>query len=350
MRSFPVVLITVIFALFCGCANKLPVEQVQLFNQAFNNMDVASQPLFDDLAIAERELGKRVAEIQAQKKDESNTPESDSTDAASTDAAGENHSEAEKQTEMKLPRCRDGDPGWQKVYKDQNGDIVGLIAGFCLEDAAYYTELAEPPATRAFRTGIDALRQYSQILLVLAEGRNIEQARMQLRTLGAMAAGTLAMIPSGQGPAAMILPVLEALGPLVDAAAKAQNFKEMIRLVSAANEQFANLVLALKAATPSMFETLTRSAARKVPNETLNNPELGAMVVAQINGYRKALSAYVVLLEELELVQVEIVNALKAAEDEPLSLAVAVNRAEQLNNQANALRQVFVTLRRGVAP
>lgn len=72
----------------------MPVEQVQQFNKAFNNMDVASsQPLFDDLAIA------------------------------------------------------------------------------------------EPPATRALRTGIDALRQYSQVL-VLAEGHNIEQARMQLRTLG----------------------------------------------------------------------------------------------------------------------------------------------------------------------
>ena len=231
---------------------------------------------------------------------------------------------------------------------DQTGP-EGYVAtsGFCVEDAAYYTEVAEPPATRALRTGIDALRQYSQVLLVLAEGRNIEQARMQLRTLGAMTAGTLAMIPGGQGPAAMILPVLEALGPLMDAAAKAQNFKEMIRLVSAANPQFARLVLALQAATPDMFNTLTRSAARMAPTE---NPEMGAMIVAQINGYRKALSSYVVLLEELELIHVDIVNALKAAEDEPLSLAVAVNRAEQLNNQANALRQVLVTLRRGVAP
>ena len=51
-------MITVILALFCGCAKKMPVEQVQQFNKAFNNMDVASsQPLFDDLAIAERELG-----------------------------------------------------------------------------------------------------------------------------------------------------------------------------------------------------------------------------------------------------------------------------------------------------
>jgi len=50
-----------------------------------------------------------------------------------------------------------------------------------------------------------------------------------------MTAGTMALIPGGQGPAAMILPVLEALGPLVDAATKAQNFKEMTRFVSAAN-------------------------------------------------------------------------------------------------------------------
>jgi hypothetical protein len=340
----------VTFALFCGCVKKIPVEQVQMFNQALDNMDVASQPLFDDLAIAERALGKRVAESQAQSKKNTNTLQARSTDANSTDVAGESQGETGHHAEIELLYCQDGDPGWQKVFKDQNGEMVGFIAGFCLEDAAYFSDLAEPPATRALRTGIDALRQYSQVLLVLAEDRNIEQARMQLRVLGGISAGTLVMIPGGQGPAAMILPVLEALGPLLDAAIKAQNFKEMIRLVSSANEQFAKLVLALKATTPYMFDTLTRSAARKAPNETINNPELGVMVVTQINGYRKALSSYIVLLEVLEQIHVEMVKALNAAEDEPLSLTLVVNRAEQLNNQANALRQVLATLRRGVAP
>ena len=50
-----------------GCATtQAPVEQVKYFSQAFVAVNTVGQPLLDDMAIAERAVGKRGAERRAQ--------------------------------------------------------------------------------------------------------------------------------------------------------------------------------------------------------------------------------------------------------------------------------------------
>lgn len=324
-----------------GCTSMAPVEEVRQFGQAFANVQAASQPLFDDLAAAERGLGRGKAEREAK----------------AEGADDEQGSEPDKEVlapaasgfpEIAVESCRSGAPGWQSTNaKDAAGREIGFIDGFCLDDAAYFGTIGDPPSTRQFRLALQVLGDYSQVLLILAEGRNIGEAQAQLQQLGAGLAGALSLIPPAAPGAAGIGPLLASLAPLVEEAARAQNMAEMRELTIKAAPAFSRLLAALQAAAPDMFEVLTRSTQRRVPRETRNNPQLAADVVQQIDGYRMAVSNFVLLLEELKGAHGEIMTALAQAENAPLSLSMLADRAARLNTQANALRQAFVTLRRG---
>ncbi len=366
-RSRKIALIAIAL-LTASCAPQAPVEQVQLFGQAFNNVQAATQPLFDDLATAERGLGRHVAIDDAQWKPEGNeaAPQPNTivlAPSAVSPAAGLAEGEAgqggqtsrsgevTKLPEISVPECVEGSPRWRPASaKDSAGNEIGFIEKFCLDDSAYFANVGDPPATRQFRQGLAVLGKYSEVLLILADGRNIEQAKADLHALGAGIAGMIAIIPQAAPVAAGIGPLLTALDPIIEEAAKAQNFREMRRLVANADPYFARLVAAFKAASPKMFDVLIEAPASRVPIETKNNPELAQAIVQQIEGYRTAVSNFVVLLDELARAHTDIVEALKQAENAPLTLGMVADRAQRLNAQANALRDAFVILRRGPQP
>jgi hypothetical protein len=338
MRIKYVLAIVGMAALLAACAPKMPVEQVQSLRDTFVNVETASQPLLDDLAAAERKLGKNQAVSDAQFNDGTERPE-----PLVLAPAGDGDRPA-----IEVRRCYEGSPGWQRTGTTTgDGEQRGFIDGFCLEDAAYFATVGDPPATRVFRRSVDTLNRYSQVLLVLAKGENIEEAKAHLKAAGSSIASTLALVPGAQGPAAMISPVLEALGPVFEEAAKAQNFEEMTRLVAEATPKFNRLVAAIKAASPWLFETLIRTQSAKAPLQTEGNPELARSVVNQIEGYRVAVSNFVILLDEMARVHTEMAETLAEAEQAPLSLAALAGNAERLNVQAEALREAFVTIRRG---
>lgn len=93
-----------------------PIEEIRLFLKAFVAVDEASRALFNDLAIAERRQGRQNAENKA-----------------------------------KSGICRGECEGiaWARL-----NPTSGYIAGFCVEDAPYFSELGYPPATeRAYTKG-----------------------------------------------------------------------------------------------------------------------------------------------------------------------------------------------------
>jgi hypothetical protein len=96
-----------LLALICSVA---PIEETRSFSKAFAAVDGASQPLLDDLALAERRQGRENAEIKAKK---------------------DNYQGACKGII------------WAKVDATS-----GYIEGFCVEDAPYFSELGDPPATQ----------------------------------------------------------------------------------------------------------------------------------------------------------------------------------------------------------
>lgn len=154
-----------------GCAARLPVAEVRLVGKAFDDLNAASQPLLDDLALAEREQGRRNAVARA---------------SATADGAS-----------PKANPC----PG-VVLRRGASAAVPSVQAGFCPSDAGYYSDLVDPPATRAFRRSLAAIGDYSQLLLMLAEGRNIDEANAQLHSV-AWNVG-MALEASGLGGASVV--------------------------------------------------------------------------------------------------------------------------------------------------
>ena len=68
------IVLSVLVAACAGCATRTPVAQVRLVGKAFEDLNGASAPLFDDLSIAERTNGKNAAESRARKRTDGAAP------------------------------------------------------------------------------------------------------------------------------------------------------------------------------------------------------------------------------------------------------------------------------------
>jgi hypothetical protein len=224
MRSVQAILALVVVPLAAACAHQAPVAQVQLLSRAFTNVQTASQPLFDDLAAAECRQGQEVAVSRAHPDVDAPAvgdpthmikgPTALSAPPARSDGMAGKPAEAATQIStqgdqeaLEYRKCKEGSPRWQAAGPDTNPAGLGFIRGFCLEDAPYFSNLGDPPATRAFRTGVVVLGKYSEVLLILAEGRNVDAAKVQIQSLGTSIAAGLALVPGAQVAAGVVVPV-----------------------------------------------------------------------------------------------------------------------------------------------
>jgi hypothetical protein len=128
-----------LLALLCaGCATVGPVDEARLFSRACNAVDGASQPLLDDLAVAERRQGQDNAATKAKK----------------------------------------------ALYMNDCAEIIwaepGFIEGFCLDDASYFAEIGDPLAALAFRYGIRLAGEYAEVLLSLCGLRRWPQTDVHM--------------------------------------------------------------------------------------------------------------------------------------------------------------------------
>jgi hypothetical protein len=311
----------------CGGCAVAPRQETRLFATAFTTFDGASQPLFDDLAIAERRQGKLTAEKLAK----SNAEKTDDSVGMSTTL-----------TAIKDTSTGDCQNVWQEV-----NEKVGYIANLCVSDARYFSEIGDPPATRAFRTGVRLIGEYADVLVTLAEGRNVDEAAAQVQALGGTIAG-LASMASGPGAAAGTTAVLAALDPLIKEAAQQKNIEEMKRLLLNGAPHVKKLIEVLRApGAPEMFEMLIKaSGTLAVSKKALDDPEVAKGPLERIAAYRIAVSNYVILLDQLEETFDELVAAIKQPRN-GASLAFIARRSAELSANAVAWRKVYSTIRTG---
>lgn len=322
LAGCPLLLIAVLVA---GCATR-PVTEVRLVSRAFDDLNAASQPLLDDLALAEREQGRQAAEIRAKARARA---EARPSPAGGTD---------------RPPASAAADPCPDVLLV--GGEKPGSPAvqdGFCLRDSPYFAVIGDPPATRAFRRGLAAVGDYTQLLLLLAEDRNLDEAKGQLQSL----AGNLgvALEAAGVGGASAVAPpVLEALSPLIELAAKDANATELKRVVLQESPKVEALVAALSKAAPELFRTVSQSSFRRFNTVGLGNVEVAKVEAQRIEAYRVAVSNYVVLLDDYR----ELLRALVAAYDRPqqtATLAYLAERSAQLSARSDAWRRSLASLR-----
>ena len=299
--------------ILAGCATQAPVDQIKYFSQAFTAVNTVGQPLLDDLAIAERNHGRQIAERRAK---------------------------GEKGPNDKAPEeCRQDKLAWRTAPDGKSG----VIDGFCIVDAGYYADIGDPPSTAALRAGLDLIERYADTLSSLAEGRNVEQALSQVDALGKEVDGLLGL--AGGVPAIALAPVLGVLKPFLDKAARQANAAEARRLILEGAPQVTRLIAALRQAAPPLFNNIIRPST-----ERITRPVQGGSItidIARIEAYRASVSQYVVLLNRLEKAWENTVDAAKSPLATQGRLAALVSASAELRKDADTVRRGLAKLRTG---
>lgn len=305
-----------------GCATPPPVAEVRMVAKAFDNLNAASQPLLDDLALAERAQGKSAAEARARQR------------------SGDKPASGNATMDHLLQRC----PGILMLGGE--GNEPGVQSSFCIDDSYYYSELADPPGTRAFRQALAAVGDYTQLLLVLAEGRNIDEAKGQLQVLAGNVG--MALEAAGGGGAGMALgEALNALDPLIALAAKDATAEDLRRVVSQESPKVMELVTALRSAASELFRTVTEAPLARFNTEGLTNLEVARVEAQRIESYRAGVSSYVVLLDQYSLLLGDLVMVYDKPRA-PATVASLAERSAQLSAQADAWRRALAAMRTGL--
>jgi hypothetical protein len=125
-----------------ACATTAAVDQIKYFSQAFGAVNAVGQALLDDLAMAERTQGQQIASRRAK---------------------GESQVGADD--------CPRDQISWQGA-----AGKPGIIRGFCLHDAAYFSDLDDPPATAQLRAALTIIERYADLLSALSNGHSSEAA------------------------------------------------------------------------------------------------------------------------------------------------------------------------------
>jgi hypothetical protein len=282
----------VLVATVAACASNLPREEVRQANLAYEAAAAAGAPLLDELAIADR----RVAENSA------------------------------------IASAQDG----EKLAADG----LTVLLTFDRAEATSIASIGEPVSVARQRRGLQVVGDYFRVLEVLAEGRNIETAKEQLHALAGSIAG-LAALASG-GATAALTPVIGALAPLIDAAAQAENARELRRLVLEGADDVDRLIIALQDSGPAIFDVL-KAAPRRAFN-MLDDPQAQRSELQKIAGYRVVVANYIVLLEQLRATLRALVAAVRTP-GSTVTLASLSAASTNLLVQAEAVRRAYAILR-----
>lgn len=297
-----------------GCASTGPLAEVGLVAQAFDNLSAASQPLLDELALAERAQGQRVALARARSNEQR---------ASGTTAAARS-------------RC----PEIVLLALPESLGISPVQNGFCLEDSPYWSELGDPPATRAFRRALAAVGDYTTLLMVLAENRNVDEALGQLRVMGGNLGMALSTVGEG-GVDAALATALEAFRPLLETAAQRANAQELQRLVRQESAKVQALLTALRGAARPMFNTLSSQTRQQMVDLASDSGTLRSGA-ARIEGYRQSVANFVILLEQYASLLDELLLFYETP-GKP-TLAALAQRSAHLSAQAEAWRRALAAL------
>lgn len=290
---------TVSCACLTACASAPPVAQVRAFANATDAFNAASQPLLDELAVAERERASRLIR---------------------TPTAG-----TKNVLDVPLP----------------GGGQRRLLLDLPIDDVLAIATVGDPPGTAELRVGVATLKRYADVLTLLAENRNLEATRAELAVLGGRLANLGALFPGGVAAPGLVQPALSALSPLIDSAVKTQNAAETKRLVLDAAPKVHAVNEALRKSAEPVFQTLSSGPRANI---VLGGDPRSS--IAKVEGYRVALANWLVLLSEID----QATNQLAVAIASPESMASMASLTEMSTSvavSAEAARRALAVVRNG---
>jgi hypothetical protein len=285
-----------------GCASQPPLEGVRAFSNASDAFNAASQPLLDQASVAERERARKLIE----------TPPADAKNV------------------LDVPQ---GIGTQRRLLLDLPVDQVLALA-----------TVGDPPATANYRKGVAAIKHYATVLVLLAEGQNIEAARAELGLFASNIAGVATLIPGGAAAPAMLGSIMVALQPLIDNAARAQNAAELRSLVVKAAPIIAELNASLRAGAQPLFYILV---ARE--RQVIINGGDAAAAIERIDAFRVAVANWLVLLDLVGQASGQLA-AMVVAEPDASTLAGLTELSTRITNYAEGARRTLAVIRAGQQP
>jgi len=292
-------------AFLFGCATPvLPVAEVRQANAAYDALVAAGTPLLDELAVAERQAAATAAQ-----------------DASRTLTEGD----------------------------------VTVFLSFDAKDAASFASIGEPVGAAAQRRGLRLVGAYFDVLEVLAEGRNIDEAKSRLQGVASSMAGLAALATGGaagtagaagalrEASSALVRPLLTALGPLITNAAQAENAAELRRLVLEGAKPVDELIARLIDSTPQIYGVLILGPEAAATGPLLENSAARRAELQKIAGYHVAVANYTMLLTQLRVTLQALVSAVQSPN--PVTLSSVAVTANELLLQAEAVRRAYAIFR-----
>lgn len=303
-----------------GCASA-PRSELTRLQVQMNTVRAAADPLFDDLALAERRVGVQRATSPAIAASLGGPP-------ATPTASG----------------C---------VARWIGEPANGFLGALCPEHIAYENSIADPPGTASLRRGLATLIGATEALLALTENRNLAEAEAQIQGLaGAVSSFTqVAAAPFGPtSSAAAVLtllgPVAQQLQPLANQLVRANNAARVRELILQNENNFNSLIVQLRRADDEIFQIFFADSEIRIGLASrADRAALRAAQPRQMNGYRHLLANYAVLLERAEVAWKAVVEAAKQPADFNLTTTRAA--VDDARIAAEAIRRAQAAFRTG---
>lgn len=269
------------FAAACAACTSLPRAEFQAYREAFVAAETAAAPISENYAVRERaEWRRRLAETRSP---------------------------------------------------------LGFFETFEAEDATLLSSLGLPPGADASDRAFRALARYNDMLVSLAENRNIEEARGQLRQITSELTSIAAPLGSAQIPLDRAADVVLAIFNPIIQEDNRQQFR--LRVLEGHDEMIA-LVGVLRDLAPHQYQIITRPLQDRA---RLADPADRAPIATEINAWHQVFIDYVFLLDSVE----DRLNLLEQAARNPRSapiLARSAAGAADLRAYADGLRRSVTAL------
>jgi hypothetical protein len=211
---------------------------------------------------------------------------------------------------------------------------------FELADAGAVSTIGLPPGAAAVDRGFRAIATYNDTLVALAENRNIDEAKGQLRQIISDVGG---IVPVDPGAIAIATSVSDIVAQILTPAIEIDNRAQFRDKILEGYEPMRGLIGLLRTHSMSQYRAIIDPLVRRAENMNDQDPARTALF-DKINGWHHVFADYVVLLEAVD----ERLTVLKSAVEHPRetsALARASAGAAELRGYADGLRHSIDQLR-----
>ncbi|MFO1080243.1 MAG: hypothetical protein U1E23_06375 [Reyranellaceae bacterium] len=223
---------------------------------------------------------------------------------------------------------------------------VKIDTTFNPNGAAYFLDGIDPPITASLRTSLRTLKSYNDALGGLASGEAADTLAVRLGAVTTNGAAGLSALAAAAGPAAALeagafvagaKAALDTAMPLLKAAATAANREEFRRQLVLAHDPMRDLLQAMRAATPAMYELMIRSQVQRGNLDSASGiPPEGE---SRLSKQRELLAAWVVLMDKT-LVALDHAAAAASARGGALPVAEMTDISIQLKVTAEQIKAI----------